>query len=130
MSYDKNLMQNTGTGYAKITYILYLVGLLFPIFALIGLVIAWVKRNGDGNPAWLEQHYRFQFQTFWFGLIYLLIGFLLTAFMIGWLILAWWLVWLIVRCIKGLIAIDNQTAIQGGFFSLAAPQAPASSGDP
>lgn len=106
------------TSYAKAVYIIYLVGLLFPVTALIGLVIAYIKRGELATPIWLEQHYRFQIRTFWFGLVYLLFGFLLTAFMIGWLILGWWLIWLIIRSVKGLNAIDKQVAIIGSFFSL------------
>ncbi len=107
----------TNTSYAKAVYIIYLLGLLFPVTALIGLVIAYIKRGELTTPIWLEQHYRFQIQTFWFGLIYLMVGFLFTAFVIGWLILCWWLVWLIIRSVKGLNAIDKQVGMRGGFFN-------------
>lgn len=104
--------------YTKAVYILYLLGLLFPIIALIGVIIAYVKRGENQNPDWLEQHYRFQIQTFWFGWLYLIVGLIFTVFLIGWLILLWWLVWLITRSIKGLNAIDNQQGIAGGLFSI------------
>lgn len=109
--------EHINSNYAKAVYIIYLLGLLFPITALIGLVIAVIKRGEIDSPAWLDQHYRFQIQTFWFGLIYLIVGFLFTAFVIGWLILCWWLIWLIIRSVKGLNAIDKQVGITGGVFS-------------
>ncbi|PLA75451.1 hypothetical protein CYQ88_00340 [Hydrogenovibrio sp. SC-1] len=114
---ESNDTERINGNYAKAVYIIYLLGLLFPITALIGLIIAIIKRGEIDSPAWLEQHYRFQIQTFWFGLIYLLVGFFFTAFIIGWLILCWWLIWLIIRSVKGLNAIDKQVGIRGGFFS-------------
>lgn len=118
MSLHDEPAKGANTGYAKIIYVLYLLGLLFPITALIGMIMAFIKRGDIDTPVWLQQHYRFQIQTFWFGLVYLIVGFIFTAFFIGWLILLWWLGWLIIRCIKGLVAMDNQRGMAGGFFSL------------
>lgn len=101
---------------AKINYILYLIGLVIGITALVGLVFAYVKR-GNQNPDWLNSHYSFQIRTFWYGLVYLIVGSLLSVIIIGWLILLFWLIWLIVRCVKGLSALDAQQSIEGGFFS-------------
>lgn len=109
--------EHINSNYAKAVYIIYLLGLLFPVTALIGVVIAYVKRGDKLTPSWLNQHYQFQIQTFWFGLIYLMVGFLFTAFVIGWFILCWWLVWLIIRSVKGLNAIDKQVGMRGGFFN-------------
>lgn len=47
-------------------YILYLVGFLAGITALVGLVLAYVNRS-DAS-AWLQSHYTFQIRTFWIGL--------------------------------------------------------------
>jgi uncharacterized membrane protein len=84
----------------NIVYILYLAGLIFGVTALIGLVIAYVNR--DGGPEWLRSHYDFQIRTFWIGLLYLAIGSLLTLIVIGWLLIPLWYVWLIVRCARGM----------------------------
>ncbi len=45
----------------------------------------------------LRSHYRFQIRTFWIGLLYLVLGWLLVYVSIGILILFWWLVWSMVR---------------------------------
>lgn len=104
------------TSSAKINYVLYLVGLFIGLTAVIGLIFAYVKRGAD-NPEWLNSHYSFQIQTFWWGLLYLLIGTFTAVFLIGYLILLFWLVWLIIRCVKGITALDKQQPIQGGLFS-------------
>lgn len=104
------------TSSAKVNYILYLIGLVIGLTALIGLIFAYVKR-GEDNPSWLQAHYNFQIKTFWYGLGYLIIGSLLSVIIIGWFILLFWVVWLIIRCVKGLSALDAQKPIEGGFFS-------------
>jgi uncharacterized membrane protein len=108
------------TTLAKVVYVLYFAGLFTGITAFIGLVIAYVKKGDADNPAWLTSHYRFQINTFWFGLAYLIVGtVLMPVMMLGWLVFLWWLVWLIIRCVKGLTALDKGQQIEGGFFSLA-----------
>ncbi|WP_321276804.1 hypothetical protein [Thiomicrorhabdus indica] len=101
---------------AKINYILYLVGLVIGLTALVGVIFAYVKRSEE-NPDWLNAHYSFQIRTFWYGLAYLIIGSLLSVIIVGWLVILFWIIWLVVRCVKGMSALDAQRPIEGGFFS-------------
>lgn len=94
---------------AKIVYVLYLVGILIGVTSLIGVIVAYVYR-GEA-PDWLQTHYRFQIRTFWIGLLYVVVGGLLSTVLIGYLILLFWLVWLIVRCAKGLQQLDREQPI-------------------
>jgi uncharacterized membrane protein len=95
-------------GTAKIIYILYLVGVVFGITGIIGVVMAYINR-GDA-PDWLSSHYQFQIRTFWIGALYILIGILLSFVLVGYLVLLFWVVWLIVRCAKGMKALDQKVA--------------------
>lgn len=66
---------NNGTSQqqlAKIVYILYLVGVVFGITGLIGVVMAYIYKSDA--PEWLSSHYQFQIRTFWIGLLYLVVG--------------------------------------------------------
>jgi len=101
---------------AKINYILYLVGLVIGLTALVGVIFAYVKRSEE-NPDWLNSHYSFQIRTFWYGLAYLIVGSLLSVIIVGWLVILFWIIWLVVRCVKGMSALDAQRPIEGGFFS-------------
>lgn len=85
---------------ANIVYILYLAGVIVGITPLIGVIMAYVNRNGA--PAWVETHYTFQIRTFWIGLLFSVIGLVTTFILIGWLILLLILIWWIVRCVKGM----------------------------
>lgn len=100
--------QPTTAGTAKIVYILYLAGIVFGLLGIIGVVMAYVNR-GDA-PEWLRSHYDFQIRTFWIGLLYLFVGIILTFAIIGFFVLLFWVVWLILRCVKGMKALDQQIA--------------------
>ena len=93
-------MDRTLAKSVKIIYILYLVGILVGITAIVGVVMAYIYRS-DADP-WLQSHLQFQIRTFWIGLGLSLLGSLLAAVIIGYLILLFTLVWMVVRCAKGL----------------------------
>ncbi len=99
----------TGTEVPKIIYILYLVGLVSGITLLIGVIMAYVNR--EGAPDWLQSHYRFQIRTFWIGLLYSVIGGILTIVLIGFLIWLFTVVWLIVRCVKGFKYLERREPV-------------------
>jgi uncharacterized membrane protein len=101
--------RSTGSEVPKIIYILYLVGLISGITLLIGVIMAYVNR--DGAPDWLQSHYRFQIRTFWIGLLYSVIGGILSIVLIGFLIWLFTVVWLIVRCVKGFKYLERREAV-------------------
>jgi uncharacterized membrane protein len=91
---------------ANLIYIRYLVGLVVPIVPLVGLIMAYMNR--DGAADWVKTHYQVQIRTFWIGLLGSIVGFLLTVIVIGWLVLLAVVVWWIVRCVKGMQGIGRQ----------------------
>ena len=92
-----------------IVYICYLVGIIFPIAALVGLVIAYINK-GDA-PEWQKSHYQWQIRTFWIGFLLLIVSALTYLIVIGFFIGLFWLVWLVIRVVKGLKAVDAQQPI-------------------
>ena len=87
-------------------YVLYCVSYFTGFTALIGVVIAHVKLADETDPV-LRLHYEFLIRTFWIGLLYIVIGFLLCIVLVGFLVLFWWLMWSLIRIIKGFIAINE-----------------------
>jgi uncharacterized membrane protein len=94
---------------ALIVYVLYGAGFFTAISALVGVIIAHVQVH-DADPV-LRSHYQFQIRTFWIGLLYLAIGFLLCIVLVGFLILVWWLVWTLIRIVKGVISLNEHKPI-------------------
>jgi uncharacterized membrane protein len=99
----------TGKQLALIIYILYLVAYFTGITAVIGVIIAHVQ-IGSADPL-LASHYRFQIRTFWIGVLYLVIGAILTVVLVGIAVLFWWFVWSLVRNIKGVLALNENKPI-------------------
>lgn len=94
---------------AKIIYILYLVSILVGVTGIVGVVMAYIYKAEA--PDWLQSHYQYQIRTFWISLLYVIISFLLTLVVIGFVLLFLVLIWWIVRCVKGLNALNNKQAI-------------------
>jgi uncharacterized membrane protein len=96
-------------GLVMAVYILYLLGFFTGITALAGVIIAHVQA-GRSDPI-SDSHFRFQIRTFWIGLLYLVIGAIAALFWIGPLIWLWWVIWTLIRCIKGLLALNAREPI-------------------
>ena len=98
------------TQLALAVYVLYFAGFFTMITALIGVIIAYVQI--DKADDMLRTHYRFQIRTFWIGLLYIVIGALSAIVIVGIFILLWWFIWTLVRCVKGLLALNENRPIQ------------------
>jgi uncharacterized membrane protein len=94
---------------ALIVYILYCVGYFTGVTALIGVIIAHVKVD-EADPV-LRSHYQFQIRTFWIGLLYLVVGGVLSLVVIGLAVLLWWFIWSLARIIKGILALNERKPI-------------------
>src|SRR5262249_19719664 len=94
---------------ALIIYILYFVGYCFIFPAVIGVIMAHIQLQ-TADPM-LATHYRFQIRTFWIGLLYLVVGFVLAVIVIGLAVLAWWFIWSLMRSIKGVLALNERRPI-------------------
>ena len=101
---------------AKLIYILYLAGfLLGGLSTLVGLVLAYMGSGPAGRSeqgAVAANHFRWQIRTFWIALLYSLIGSLLLIVGIGFLVLLAVAVQVIVRCVKGLQALEKGQPIE------------------
>ena len=94
---------------AQLIYILYLASVLLGITAVIGLIMAYL--NKASAPEWLKTHYEYLINTFWKGLIYMLISAILTVVMIGFLTALGTVIWWIIRCIKGLQLLNKKQPV-------------------
>jgi uncharacterized membrane protein len=99
----------SGKQLALIVYILYFVAYFTGITALIGVIIAHLQ-VGSGDPI-ASSHFRFQIRTFWIGLLYLVIGTILSVVVVGFAVLLWWFIWSLVRNIKGALALNENQPI-------------------
>ncbi len=95
---------------AQLIYVLYLVGLVVGVTAVVGVVLAYVAR-GD-SVDWLLTHFRYQIRTFWLAVLYAVTGVALLLVGIGVLVLLAAFIWWIVRCVKGLRQLDRGQPVE------------------
>jgi uncharacterized membrane protein len=90
---------------AMVVYGLYLSGYFFAITPIAGVIVAYIQHD-SADPV-LQSHYRFQIRTFWISLLYVVGGILLCLVIVGIFVLLWWFIWSLVRCIKGILALNE-----------------------
>jgi uncharacterized membrane protein len=83
-----------------VVYALQALGFLNGITWIVAVIINYVKKD-DVAGTWLESHVRWQIRTFWFGLLWGVIGGVLTLVLIGFVVLFADAVWIIYRIAKG-----------------------------
>jgi uncharacterized membrane protein len=81
--------------------------------SIIAVIMNYIKRS-DANGTWLESHFRWQIRTFWFGLIWALLCWLvvlmtfLIAVIIIWIPLGILTLWFIYRVARGRLALRDR----------------------
>jgi uncharacterized membrane protein len=97
-----NLPTETGLQrLATIVYVLQAASLFTGSLTLFAGVIINYVRMEDVRGSWVESHFLWQTRTFWYTLLWLVIGGVTTFILIGWAILLAAALWLIYRIIKG-----------------------------
>ena len=90
-----------------VVYVLQALSFLWGITSIVGIVINYVKRE-DAVGTIYESHFDWQIRSFWWGLVWSVVGFcLIFALGLGFIILfaAW--VWMIYRVIKGWLKLTE-----------------------
>ena len=96
-----------------VIYALYAASFLLVITAIVAIVINYVKK-GDVTGTFLESHFRWQIRTFWFGLLWGVLGAIASLVIVGWFVLVANVVWIIYRIVKGwLLLNDNRPMYEG-----------------
>lgn len=89
-----------------VIYALYAASLVVGLTSIVAIIMNYVKKD-DVAGTFLESHFRWQINTFWFALGWVVLGFLTAALMIGWLILMANAVWFIYRLVKGFLYLND-----------------------
>jgi uncharacterized membrane protein len=93
---------------AMVVYALQAAGFFVGITWIVAIVVDYVKRD-DAKGTWLESHFRWQIRTFWWGLLWAVIGGVLFVVIVGWFVLAAAAIWIIYRIVKGwLNLVENK----------------------
>ncbi len=89
---------------------------LLGLIGLIGLILAYVKR-GEAAGTWLQSHYRWLIRTFWFSVLWNIVGWLAVVTLIGIPIaIGIWIattIWVMYRLIRGYVLFNDSKPVPG-----------------
>ena len=82
--------------------------------SIIAVIINYVKRS-EVRGTWLDSHFSWQIRTFWFAVLWVLVGLILFATVVG-ILFAWavWVItgiWVLYRIIRGWLALVSHKAM-------------------
>jgi len=89
-----------------IIYALYAASFLVGITAIVAIVMNYVKKE-DVAGTFLESHFRWQIRTFWFGLLWGVLGAITMLIIVGWFVLTANGIWIIYRIVKGWLRLND-----------------------
>lgn len=84
----------------NVVYGLQAFGLLFPPALIAAVIVNYVKLD-DVRGTLVESHFRWQIRTFWFGLVWAIVGGVTAIVLVGFVVLAVDIIWIMYRIIKG-----------------------------
>jgi uncharacterized membrane protein len=99
-------IERSAKSLTTLIYVLYAASFLVGITAIVAIIMNYIKK-GDVAGTFLESHFRWQIRTFWFGLLWSVVGGLLMVVVVGWAVIAANFVWLIYRIVKGFLRLNE-----------------------
>ncbi len=82
--------------------------------SIIAVILNYVKR-ADVRGTWLDSHFSWQIRTFWYALLWLVVGGILFVTFVGIPVaIVLWLatgIWVLYRIIRGWLALSSRNAL-------------------
>jgi len=89
-----------------IVYALQAVSFFIGITFIAAVILNYVKKD-DVQGTWLASHFDWQIRTFWFGLLWSIVGFMSLILIVGYFIIIANAIWIIYRIIKGWLRLSE-----------------------
>jgi uncharacterized membrane protein len=97
-----------------------LIAPLMGIVGIIAIILAYVKR-ADAAGTWLASHYRWLIRTFWFSLLWGIVGavifvvfaIILIGLVVGYAIWVATTIWVLYRLIRGYVLFNASQPVPG-----------------
>ena len=93
------------------TSVLIVTAFLFGWPSIIAVILNYVKRS-DVRGTWLDSHFSWQIRTFWYSLLWLIVGTVLFITVVGIPVayVIWWVtgIWVLYRIIRGALALSSE----------------------
>ncbi|MDX3906936.1 MAG: hypothetical protein QHC78_14720 [Pigmentiphaga sp.] len=89
-----------------VIYALYALSIVIGISSIVAIIINYIKK-GDVAGTWLDSHFRWQIRTFWFAVLWGIVGWLTVWIFIGWIVWGVAFIWFIYRIVKGWLNLND-----------------------
>jgi uncharacterized membrane protein len=89
-----------------VVYALQALSFIWGLPALVAVIINYVKRD-DARGTLYESHFHWQIKSFWWGLLWTVLGIALAFILIGFVVLLVAYVWMIYRVVKGWLKLAD-----------------------
>jgi uncharacterized membrane protein len=89
-----------------VIYALYALALFAGVSAIVAIVLNYIKRD-EVQGTWLESHFRWQISTFWWSVVWCVVGAITWIILIGWIVWGVAFVWFIYRIAKGWLNLND-----------------------
>ena len=89
-----------------VIYGLYALSLVFGVTAIIAIVLNYIKKD-EARGTWLDSHFTWQIRTFWWGVVWFVLGGLTWIIFIGGIVWGVAYVWFIYRIAKGWLNLND-----------------------
>lgn len=102
--------ERAGRDIATLVYLIQAISLFTAVPFFVGVIINYAKR-GDVRGTLAESHFRWQIRTFWYSLLWFVVGWATVWILIGFAVwgISW--VWMVYRVIRGWLTLaDNRPA--------------------
>jgi uncharacterized membrane protein len=93
-----------------VVYVLYAVSALVGLTAIVGIIINYIKRD-EARGTLYESHFTWQIRTFWWGLLWAVVGVATVWLLVGFVVLAANSIWLIYRVVRGFLNWSDRKAM-------------------
>ncbi|MEZ0122039.1 MAG: DUF4870 family protein [Candidatus Reddybacter sp.] len=93
-----------------VVYALQAVSFFIGLSFIAAVIVNYIKRS-EVEGTWLESHFLWQIRTFWFSVLWSIIGFVLVFVLVGYLVLLADAIWVIYRIIKGWMNLSEGRAM-------------------
>ena len=91
---------------STVIYALYALSLFSGVTAIVAIVLNYIKLE-EAKGTWLESHFRWQIHTFWWGLLWFVVGAATWIILIGWIVMGVAFVWFIYRIAYGWLKLND-----------------------
>jgi len=89
-----------------IVYALQAVSFFIGITFIAAVILNYVKKE-DVQGTWLASHFHWQIRTFWYGLLWGILGVITFVVVVGYFILIANAIWIVYRIIKGWLRLSE-----------------------